>query len=49
LQLVGTKLMGSAGFVRFHHAALSIAYGLSIFAVLLSMLYTWAFTRRRLV
>jgi hypothetical protein len=45
VQLAGTKLMGSDAFVRIHHAALSIAYGLSIFAVLGSVLFTWALAR----
>ncbi len=39
------KLMTSSAFWRFHHAALSIAYGLSIFAVLLSIFFSWTFAR----
>jgi hypothetical protein len=45
VQLAGTKLMGSDALVRFHHAALSVAYGLSIFAVLGSVLFSWALAR----
>jgi hypothetical protein len=40
-----TKLMSSSAFVRFHHGALHIAFGLSIFAVLLSILFSWTFGR----
>jgi hypothetical protein len=39
------KLMGSCAFLRLHHGALSIAYGLSIFAVVLSILFSWTFSR----
>jgi hypothetical protein len=39
------KLTRSAAFVRLHHGALSVAYGLSIFAVLISILFSWAFNR----
>jgi hypothetical protein len=39
------KLMGSSAFLRLHHGALSIAYGLSIFAVVLSILFSWTFSR----
>jgi hypothetical protein len=39
------KLMGSSAFLRLHHGALSIAYGLSIFAVVLSILFSWTFNR----
>jgi hypothetical protein len=39
------KVMSSAAFVRLHHGALSVAYGLSIFAVLISILFSWAFNR----
>jgi hypothetical protein len=39
------KLMSSSAFVRLHHGALSIAYGVSIFAVLLSVLFSWTFKR----
>jgi hypothetical protein len=47
VQLAGTKLMESGAFVRFHHAALSIAFGLSVFAVLGSVLFSWALGRGR--
>jgi hypothetical protein len=40
-----TKFMSSSAFGGFQHAALNIAYGLSIFAVLLSMLFSWTFGR----
>jgi hypothetical protein len=39
------KLMSSSAFLRLHHGALSIAYGISIFAVLLSILFSWTFAR----
>jgi hypothetical protein len=39
------KVMSSAAFARLHHGALSVAYGLSIFAVLISILFSWAFNR----
>jgi hypothetical protein len=39
------RLMGSSAFLRLHHGALSIAYGLSIFAVVLSILFSWIFDR----
>ncbi len=37
------KLMSSSAFVRLHHGALGVAYGISIFAVLLSVLFSWTF------
>jgi len=37
------KLMSSSAFVRLHHGALSVAYGISIFAVLLAVLFSWTF------
>jgi hypothetical protein len=40
-----TKLMSSSAFVRLHHGALHIAFGLSIFAVVLSILFSWTFGR----
>jgi len=39
------KLMSSSAFLRLHHGALSVAYGLSIFAVLLSVLFSWTLKR----
>jgi hypothetical protein len=39
------KLMSSSVYLRLHNGALSIAYGLSIFAVLVSILFSWTFAR----
>jgi hypothetical protein len=40
-----TKLISSSAFARLHHGALNIAYGLSIFAVLLAILFSWTLAR----